>query len=56
MDGMMNMNCIVSEKSGVNHITLAPVHASQKPRFGVIEGALLLGFMTLFIGLVILLA
>jgi len=52
----MNMNCIVREKSGVSQITLTPAHASKKPRFGVIEGALLLGFMTLFIGLVILLA
>jgi hypothetical protein len=47
---------MVHEKSGVNHITLTPSHKSEQTRFGVIDGALLLGFLAAFVGLIVLLA
>lgn len=53
---MSDTNCIVHKKCGINHITLAPAHKYQASRFGVIDGALLLGFVAVFVGLVVLLA
>jgi len=53
---MTNTEFIVHEKSGVNHITLTPSHKSGKTHFGVIDGALLLGFLAAFVRLVFLLS
>ena len=53
---MTNTSFIVSEKSGVNHISLMPLHKAEQRRFGIIDGALVLGFMTAFWGLVFLLS
>ncbi|HEY5043555.1 MAG TPA: hypothetical protein VIK53_16310 [Verrucomicrobiae bacterium] len=53
---MTNTDFIVREKSGVNYITLAPSHRPEKTRFGVIDAALLLGFLAAFVGLVFLLS
>jgi hypothetical protein len=47
---------MVHEKSGVNHITLTPSHKSEESRFGVIDGALVLGFLVAFVSLVFLLS
>ena len=53
---MSNTTFMVHEKSGVNHITLTPAPKSEASHFGVIDGALVLGFMVAFVGLVFLLA
>jgi len=53
---MTNTQFIVHEKSGVSHITLSPAHGRGKARFKVVDGALALGFLAAFVGLVILLA
>ncbi|HZL79456.1 MAG TPA: hypothetical protein VFC17_11440 [Candidatus Limnocylindrales bacterium] len=53
---MTNTDFIVHEKSGVNHITLTPSHKSEETHFGIIDGALVLGFMVAFVGLVFLLS
>jgi len=53
---MPNTEFIVREKSGVNHITFTPSFKTEEMRFGVIDGALILGFAAAFIGLVFLLA
>jgi hypothetical protein len=53
---MTNTNFVVHEKSGVNHITLTPSPKSEDSRFGIIDGALVLGFMVAFVGLVFLLS
>lgn len=53
---MTNTSFIVSEKSGVNHISFMPLHKAEQRRFGVIDSALVLGFMAAFLGLVFLLS
>jgi len=53
---MPNTDFIVREKSGVNHITFTPSFKVAELRFGVIDGALILGFAVAFMGLVFLLA
>lgn len=53
---MSNTTFIVREKSGVNHISLTPSFKAEATRFGVIDGALLVGFVVAFMGLVFLLA
>ena len=52
---MTNTTFVVHKKSGVNHITFTPSHKSEQSHFGVIDGALVLGFMVAFVGMVILL-
>ena len=56
MNAMTNTSFIVSEKSGVNQISLMPLHKAEQRRFGVIDGALGLGFLAAFLGLVFLLS
>ena len=53
---MTNIDFIAHEKSGVNHITLTPSPKSKGSHFGLIDGALVLGFMVAFVGLVFLLS
>lgn len=53
---MTNTEFILREKSGVNHISLTPAFRAQETHFGVMDGALILGFMAAFISLVLLLA
>ena len=53
---MTNTNCIVHEKSGVSHITLSPCHRQEAAHFKLMDGALILGFLAAFVGLVFLLA
>ena len=53
---MSNTTFIVHEKSGVNHITLTRSPKVKESHFGVIDGALVLGFMVAFVGLVFLLS
>jgi hypothetical protein len=51
----MNIHYVAQEKSGVTEISLAP-HTKSKTRFGLVDGALVLGFVAAFLGLVFLLA
>ncbi len=51
----MNVHYVTQEKGGVSEITLAP-HSKSKSRFTLVDGALILGFMAAFIGLVFLLS
>jgi hypothetical protein len=53
---MTNTNFILREKGGVNHIALSPSIKAEGSHFGVIDGALILGFLVAFMGLVFLLA
>ena len=51
----MNIQYVAQEKSGVTQISLAP-HPKAKARFSLMDGALVLGFVAAFLGLVFLLA
>ncbi len=53
---MSNTTFTIREKSGGNHITLTPASKTEGSHFGVIDGALVLGFLAAFVGLVFLLA
>jgi hypothetical protein len=53
---MTNTSFTVHEKSGVNEITLTPKSQTKESHFGMIDGALIVGFLGAFIGLVFLLA
>jgi hypothetical protein len=53
---MSNTTFSVQQKSGVNQITMMPANKSEEANFGLIDGALVLGFLGAFIGLVCLLA
>lgn len=53
---MTNTSFDIHKKSGVNQISLLPAHKQEESHFGMIDGALVLGFLTAFIGLVCLLA
>ncbi len=53
---MTNTSFTVREKSGVHQIGLLPQNRKQESHFGMIDGALVLGFLTAFVGLVCLLA
>ena len=53
---MTNTSFTVHEKSGVSQITLSPALKREKSHFGVIDGALIVGFLAAFVGLVFLLA
>ena len=53
---MTNTSFTVREKSGVHQIGLLPQNKKTESHFGVIDGALVLGFLTAFVGLVCLLA
>jgi hypothetical protein len=53
---MTNTSFTVQEKSGVNQITLTRKPEARESHFGVIDGALILGFLGAFVGLVFLLA
>ena len=53
---MTNTSFTVREKSGVNQITLTHKPETTESHFGVIDGALILGFLGAFVGLVFLLA
>ena len=53
---MTNTSFTVHEKSGVSHITLTPSTKHRKSHFGLIDGALIVGFLGAFVGLVFLLA
>ena len=53
---MSNTTFMVREKDGGNHITLTPANKRAEAHFGVIDGALVLGFLVAFVGLVFLLA
>jgi hypothetical protein len=44
------------QKSGVNEISLTPHQEAPKIRFSAIDGALILGFLVAFVGLVFLLS
>jgi hypothetical protein len=57
MNGSMaNTSVNIREKSGVNQISLLPASKPEASHFGMIDGALVLGFLTAFVGLVCLLA
>ncbi len=53
---MSNTTFSVQQKSGVNQITMMPGNKREETNFGLIDGALVLGFLAAFIGLVCLLA
>ena len=53
---MTNTSFTVREKSGVHQIGLLPQNRKEESHFGMIDGALILGFLTAFVGLVCLLA
>lgn len=53
---MTNTSFTVHEKSGVSHITLSPSPKAKESHFGMIDGALVLGFLGAFVGLVFLLS
>ena len=53
---MTNTSFTVREKSGVHQIGLLPQNRKEESHFGMIDGALVLGFLTAFVGLVCLLA
>ncbi len=53
---MTNTNFTVREKSGVDQLGLLPQNKRQESHFGFIDGALVVGFLTAFVGLVCLLA
>lgn len=52
---MTNTSFTVEQKGGVKQINMLPGH-KEEAHFGMIDGALVLGFMAAFIGLVCLLA
>lgn len=49
---MTNTSFIVSEKSGVNQISLTLPLKAEAKRFGIIDGALALGLMAVVAGLI----
>jgi len=53
---MSHTSLSVHKKSGVSNISLSPSSQPKESHFGVIDGALVLGFLGAFIGLVFLLA
>jgi len=53
---MTNTSLTVHEKSGVNEITLIRKPAAKQSHFGMIDGALIVGFLGAFVGLVFLLS
>jgi hypothetical protein len=53
---MTKFHYIAHGKSGINEISLAPSHKARKIQFTILDGALVLGFMAAFIGLVCLLS
>ena len=53
---MTNTSFTVREKSGVHQIGLLPQNKREESHFGLIDGALVLGFLAAFVGLVCLLA
>jgi hypothetical protein len=53
---MTKFSYITHQKSGVNEISLSPRTESRKIRFSAIDGALIVGFMVAFVGLVFLLS
>ncbi len=53
---MTNTSFNIREKSGVSQITLLPANKPEESHFGMIDGALVLGFLGAFVGLVCLLA
>jgi hypothetical protein len=53
---MTNTEFIVHEKSGVSEITLSPCRKREEWHYRLADGALVLGFVTVFVGLVLLLA
>ena len=53
---MTNTSLTVHEKSGVNEISLLRSPESKESHFGLIDGALVVGFLGAFIGLVFLLS
>jgi hypothetical protein len=56
-DGRMtNTSFTVQEKSGVSQINLMPASKIKESHFGMIDGALIVGFLGAFVGLVFLLS
>ncbi|HSY18542.1 MAG TPA: hypothetical protein VK815_09425 [Candidatus Acidoferrales bacterium] len=53
---MTNTSLTVQEKSGVNEISLMRSPEAKGSHFGVIDGALIVGFLGAFVGLVFLLS
>jgi hypothetical protein len=53
---MANTEFIVHEKSGVQHITLSPMHRREVTHSKLVDGILVLGFLGAFVGLILLLA
>ena len=53
---MTKFSYISHQKCGVNEISLSPRSESKKFRLSAIDGALILGFMAAFVGLVFLLS
>jgi len=53
---MTNTSFTVNEKSGVRNISLSPSCKPKESHFGMIDGALILGFLGAFLGLVFLLS
>lgn len=53
---MTHTSLSVHQKSGVSNISLTPSAQPKEGHFGMIDGALVLGFLGAFIGLVCLLA
>lgn len=53
---MTNTSFTVQHKSGVNQINLLPSNKQAESHFGMIDGALVLGFLAAFVGLVCMLA
>ena len=53
---MSHTSLSVHKKSGVSNISLSPSSQPKESHFGVIDGALVVGFLGAFIGLVFLLS
>lgn len=53
---MTNTEFILRGKNGDNHFAFAPTRKAESSSFGVMDGALILGFMAAFLGLIFLLA
>ena len=53
---MTKFHYIAHHKSGINEISLAPNPKARKIHFTILDGALIVGFMAAFVGLVCLLS
>jgi len=53
---MPNTDCFIQQKAGINQVVMLPSHSKEERRFGVWDGAIILGFLAAFASLLFLLA